>query len=74
MVTFGVESLDASPLSSPLEWVNQSELSSEIAEEDVSSSLITSVDEGDMALIKGRVCEGLSSGGCKNRARFLHPM
>ena len=49
MVTFGVESLDASSLLSPLEWVNQSELSSEIAEEDVSSSLITLVDEGGMA-------------------------
>ena len=62
--TFGVESLDASS-SSPPEWVNQSELSSEIAEEDVSSSLITSVDEGGMALIKGRVYGGLSSWGCK---------
>jgi hypothetical protein len=38
---FGVESLDAS--SSPPERVNRSELSSEIAEEDVSSSSITLV-------------------------------
>ena len=53
MVIFGVESLNAS--SSPLEWVNQSELSSEIVEEYVSSSLITSVDEGSIVLIKGRV-------------------
>ena len=52
MVT-GVELLNA--LSSPLEWVNRSELSSEMAEEDISSSLITLVDEGGMALIKGRV-------------------
>ena len=69
MVTFGAESLDASSSSSPPEWLNQSELSSEIAEEDVSSSLITSVDEGGMALIKGRVYGVLSSGGCKNCAR-----
>jgi len=50
---FGVESLNAS--SSPPEWVNRSESSSEIAEEDASSSSITLVDEGGMALIKGRV-------------------
>ena len=53
MVTFGVESLDAS--SSPIEWVNRSESSPEIAEEDASSSLITLVNEGGMALIKSRV-------------------
>ena len=47
MVTVGVDPLDAS--SSPPEWV-----SSEMAEE-VSSSSITLVDEGGMALIKGRV-------------------
>jgi hypothetical protein len=64
VVTFGVESLDALSSSSlPLEWVNQSKLSSEIAEEDISSSLITSVDEGAIALIKGRVYGALSSGG-----------
>ena len=57
MVTFGVESLDVSS-SSPPEWVNRSESSSEIAEEDVSSSSITLVDEGGMALIKGRVSRG----------------
>ena len=50
---FGVESLDA--LSSPQEWVNRSESSSEIAKEDVSSSSITLVDEGVIVLIKGRV-------------------
>ena len=70
MVTVGVfsiGSLDASL--SPLDWVNRSESSSEIAEEDMSSSSITLVDEGGMALIKGRVCGVgvLSSGGCKNR-------
>jgi len=47
---FGVESLDAS--SSSPEWVNRSGSSSEIAEEDVSSSSITLVGEGRMALIK----------------------
>jgi hypothetical protein len=57
---FGVESLDAS--SSPLEWVNGSESSSEVAGEDVSSPSITLVDEGGMALIKDR-----SVRGCKNR-------
>ena len=41
--------------STPLKWVNRSESSSEIAEEDVSSSSITLVDEGGVALIKGRV-------------------
>jgi len=59
-VVTGVESLDAS--SSPPEWVNRSESSSEIAEEDVSSSSITLVDEGGMVLIKDRVYRG-----CKNR-------
>ena len=53
MITVGVESLDA--LSSPPEWVNRLESSSEISEEDVSSSSITLVGEGSMALIKGRV-------------------
>ena len=53
MVTVGVESLDA--LSSPPEWVNRLESSSEISEEDVSSSSTTLVGEGSMALIKGRV-------------------
>jgi len=53
VVTFVVESLDVS--SSPPEWVNRSESSSEIAEEDVSSPSIMLVDEGGMALIKGRV-------------------
>ena len=53
MVTFVVESLDVS--SSPPEWVNRSESSSEIAEEDVLLFLITLVDKGGMALIKGRV-------------------
>ena len=53
MVTVDVESLDA--LSSPPEWVNRSESSSEISEEDVSSSSTTLVGEGSMALIKGRV-------------------
>ena len=43
MVIFGVESLNAS--SSPLEWVNRLESSSEIAKEDVLSSLIMSVNE-----------------------------
>lgn len=50
---FGVGSLDAS--SSPLEWINRLELSLEIAEEDVLSSSVALVDEGGMALIKGRV-------------------
>ena len=50
---FGVELLDA--LSSPPEWVNRSGSSLGVAEEDVSSSSITLVDEGGMALIKGRV-------------------
>ena len=49
-----VESLDASPP----ECVNRSESSSEIAEEDVSSSSIMLVDKGGMALIKGRVHQG----------------
>ena len=65
MVTFGVELLDAS--SSP-EWVNRSESSSEIVGEDASSSSITSVGEGGMALIKGRVWLG-GRWGRKNRAR-----
>ena len=59
MVTVGVfsiGSLDASL--SPLDWVNRSESSSEIAE-DVSSSLITLVDEGGIALIKGRKYGGV---------------
>ena len=47
---FGVESLDTS--SSPSEWVKRSESSSEIAEEDISSSSITLVGEGGMASIK----------------------
>ena len=50
---FSIESLDAS--SSPPECVNRSESSSEIAEEDVSSSSIMLVDKGGTALIKGRV-------------------
>jgi hypothetical protein len=55
VVTFGVyiESLNAS--SSPSEWVNRLELSLEIAEEDILSSLIMLVDKGGMTLIKGRV-------------------
>jgi hypothetical protein len=53
VVIFGVESLDASL--SPPEWVNRSESSLEIAEEDVSLSPITLVDEGGMAWIKGRL-------------------
>ena len=61
MVTFGVELLNA--LSSPPEWVNRSGLSSEIAEEDVSSSSITLVDEGGMAVIKGRVYGGVELWG-----------
>ena len=56
---FGVESLDAS--SSPPEWVNRSESSSKIAEEDVSSSSITLVG-GRRGVDQNRVY-----GGCKNR-------
>jgi len=57
VVTFGVVSLDASSdaSSSPPEWVNRSESSFEVVEEDVLSSLITLVDKGGMVLIKGRV-------------------
>jgi hypothetical protein len=53
VVIFGVQSLEA--FSSPPEWVNRSESGSGIAEEDVSSSPITLVDEGGMAWIKGRL-------------------
>ena len=56
MFIFGVESLNALLLL--LEWVNRLELSSETAEEDVSSSPITLVDDGGMTLIKGRVYRG----------------
>ena len=47
MVIFGVVLLDASSdaSSSPPEWVNRSESSFEVVEEDVSSSLIMLVDE-----------------------------
>ena len=54
--------------STPPEWVNRSESSPEVAEEDVSSSSITLVDEESMALIKGRVYPGgckLGGGGAK---------
>ena len=65
MVIFSVESLDTP--SSPPEWLNRSESSSEIAEEDVSSSSITLVDGGGMALIKGRVYRGGQALRVKNR-------
>ena len=53
----GVELLDAS--SSPPGWVNRSESSLEIVEEDVLSSSITLVGEGGMALIEGKVYGGV---------------
>ena len=57
MIIFGIVSLNASLDASLLllEWVNRLELSFEVVEEGILSSLIILLDKGGMALIKGKV-------------------